>query len=101
LLRDMIREAIIDYGIPIGSSIRGYYLISTDFESYQNDMQLGFRQQGIQNRRDAAMEGWAKRKARMEAGENWPKKEKLAWSLADPYNIVALLTEGAFSEDVS
>lgn len=91
ILRDWIRVAIVDHNLPIGSSSRGYYLISTAFEAQENDKGLDYRQQGIQTRRDAAMVGWGKREESIASGGQWPKDEDEPWIDPNPYSIVNLL----------
>jgi hypothetical protein len=60
-MRSMIRQAILEYQLPIGSCTDGYYLISTELEAETNDNYLAARIAGIEARRKATRAGWDQR----------------------------------------
>lgn len=72
--RREVKEAIISNEIPIGSSSqRGYWLIDSDGECQEIVDRLNATIRDYQEKRDAIMRGWARRKASKASGNPWPK----------------------------
>ncbi len=72
--RDLIRKAIINNELPIGSIPNvGYFLIHTEQEYQEVIANLEDRMKGLKRRIDAIKHGWGQRKASRVAGGNWPK----------------------------
>lgn len=64
--RDLIRSAIVNDNIPIGSNRNGYFLID-------NEPEFSDVIKGLQRRIDGLQNGWQKRHESRETGKNWPK----------------------------
>ena len=71
--RNLIRNAIVNHNIPIGSSQAGYFLVDTEAELDNVVQSLQKRIKGLQDRIDGIQNGWEKRKSSREQGKNWPK----------------------------
>ncbi|GEM_PF-5144259 len=71
--RELIREAILDESIPIGSNTNGYFLIDSEDELKSVLQSLKSRIEGLQERIDSLEEGWQRRQESRNEGENWPK----------------------------
>lgn len=72
--RDLIRDAILRDGYPIGSiPDAGYFLINTEQEYQKTVSNLEARAQGLQHRIEAITRGWEQRKESRASGGNWPK----------------------------
>lgn len=71
--RALIKSAITDQNIPIGSGHSGYFLVDTQGELDQVVADLQDRIDGIQARIDGLQRGWAKRQQSRAQGKNWPK----------------------------
>lgn len=71
--RDLIRCAIIEHDIPIGSTRNGYFLINNESELNEVIDGLQRRIDGLQNRINGLRNGWRRRQESRENGENWPK----------------------------
>jgi hypothetical protein len=72
--RDLIRDAITNHNIPIGSLPRnGYFLISTEIELNKVLSSLEQRIVGLQNRIQSLRDGWQQRCSSRAQGGNWPK----------------------------
>ena len=71
--RDLIRSAIVEHDIPIGSTRNGYFLIDDEAELSQVIGGLQRRIDGLQNRKDGLSNGWQRRQESRENGGNWPK----------------------------
>lgn len=72
-LRDLIRQAVVDYSIPIGSCTKGYFLVSTDedFDAVQSN--LVARKSGLTARINGLRRGWRRRRELLEEGNDWPR----------------------------
>jgi hypothetical protein len=72
--RDLIRDAIVDHEIPIGSTPQdGYFLIDTEEELNEVVSNLQQRIEGLQNRINGLRRGWHRRQDSRANGGNWPK----------------------------
>lgn len=71
--RDLIRSAIVNHNMPIGSSRNGFFLIDSEDELNQVTEGLQRRINGIQNRIDGLRNGWNRRQSSREQNQNWPK----------------------------
>jgi hypothetical protein len=72
--RDLVRDAILNSKIPIGSTPhRGYWLIDSEEELEEAIAQWSARADGIRVRIKALREGWRRRVESRTAGGNWPK----------------------------
>ena len=71
--RNLIRSAIINHDIPIGSRRSGYYLIDDEAELNEAISGLQRRIDGLQNRINSLKSGWRQRQESRENGGNWPK----------------------------
>jgi len=72
--RDLIRKALINNELPIGSIPNsGYFLIHNEQEYKEVIANLEDRMQGLRRRIEAITRGWEQRKASRAAGRNWPK----------------------------
>jgi len=72
--RDLIRDAIVNHGIPIGSTTQdGYFLIDTQEELDETTTTLEQRIDGLRNRIDGLRRGWQRRRESRASGGNWPK----------------------------
>lgn len=72
--RDLIREAIVNHNMPIGSTPQaGYFLIDTQTELDEAIQNLEQRIRGIQRRIDGLHSGWQQRRNDRARGGNWPK----------------------------
>lgn len=72
--RDLIRSAIVEHDIPIGSTRNGYFLIDDEAELSQVIGGLQRRIDGLQNRINGLSNGWERRQGSRDNGGNWPKK---------------------------
>lgn len=59
--RDLIRWAIVDKNIPIGSTTNGYFLIDNDLELQEVIESLESRIDGLRKRIEGLKKGWHKR----------------------------------------
>jgi hypothetical protein len=72
--RDLIRDAIVNHGIPMGSAPQdGYFLIDTEEELNEAVTNLHQRIEGLQNRINGLRHGWQRRQQSRASGANWPK----------------------------
>jgi hypothetical protein len=72
--RDLIRGAIVNHEIPIGSTPQdGYFLIDTEEELNETISSLQQRIEGLQNRINGLRRGWQRRQDSRSGGGNWPK----------------------------
>jgi hypothetical protein len=71
--RDLIRDAVINQNIPVGSNSSGYFLIDSEQELDDVVTSLESRIQGLQDRINSLRSGWQKRKKDRKNGGNWPK----------------------------
>ena len=72
--RTLIREAIVNNDMPIGSTPQaGYFLINTEAELDEAVNNLQQRIEGLKNRIDGLLRGWQRRKSSRASGANWPK----------------------------
>jgi hypothetical protein len=72
--RDLIRDAIMNYRIPIGSTPRdGYFLINTEEELKEVVDNLKQRIRGIDDRIEGLRDGWRRRQKSRTKGGNWPR----------------------------
>ncbi|MBM4306292.1 MAG: hypothetical protein FJ123_06090 [Deltaproteobacteria bacterium] len=72
--RDLIRDAIVEHEIPIGSTPQdGYFLIDSEEELYEAINNLQQRIEGLQNRIKGLNCGWLRRQESRTKGGNWPK----------------------------
>ncbi|MEL7834257.1 hypothetical protein [Fodinibius sp. Rm-B-1B1-1] len=71
--RNLIREAILDNNIPIGSNSNGYFLIDSEDELKSVLQSLKSRIEGLKERIDSLEEGWKRREESRDDGNNWPK----------------------------
>jgi len=72
--RNLIRDAIINHEIPVGSTPQdGYFLIDTEEELNEAISNLLQRIEGLQNRINGLRRGWKRRRDSRATGGNWPK----------------------------
>tara|TARA_B100000614_G_C14185462_1_gene343213 strand:+ start:205 stop:537 length:333 start_codon:yes stop_codon:yes gene_type:complete len=71
--RDLIRSAIIEQNIPIGSTSNGYFLINDESEMDRVIGGLKSRILGLQNRIECLKKGWRDRQLSRQKNGNWPK----------------------------
>ena len=72
--RDLIRDAIVNQGIPIGSTPQdGYFLINTEEELNEATNNLRQRIECLENRINGIRHGWQQRQQSRAGGGNWPK----------------------------
>lgn len=72
--RDLIRYAIVNHQIPIGSTPQtGYFLINTKEELDEAANNLEQRIIGLQDRIEGLRRGWQRRQQSRSNGGNWPK----------------------------
>ena len=71
--RTLIKEAIVDHDIPIGSDNSGYWLIDSQAELDRVVDLLEGRIRGFQARVDGIKRGWTRRQQSRAGGGNWPK----------------------------
>jgi len=72
--REVIREAIVDQKIPVGSTPQvGYFLINTEAELDEVVKNLEKRIEGLKKRIDGLRDGWQRRVNSRADGGNWPK----------------------------
>jgi len=72
--RDLIRDAIVNHEIPVGSTPQdGYFLIDTEEELNETISSLQQRIEGLQNRINGLRRGWQRRQDSRSGGGNWPK----------------------------
>ena|SRR4030042_3294788 len=71
--RDLIRDAIVNHEMPIGSTPRGYFLINTEEELTEAINNQQQRIEGIKKRINGLRRGWQRRQESRASGGNWPK----------------------------
>lgn len=72
--RDLIREAIVNHEMPIGSTPQaGYFLINTEAELDEAVNNLQQRIEGLNKRINGLRRGWQCRENSRASGGNWPK----------------------------
>ena len=72
--REIIRGAILDKDIPIGSTVRdGYFLIDSKEELSTVISEIEARIDGLRNRICHLQVGWGRRKRSRQSNGNWPK----------------------------
>ena len=72
--RDLIRDAIVNHEIPVGSTPQdGYFLIDNEEELDETINSLQQRIEGLQNRINGLRRGWQRRQDSRLGGGNWPK----------------------------
>jgi hypothetical protein len=69
--RNLVKKAVVDFNLPIGSTASGYFLIDSQYEF---DRVLAFLGKRLTNEREQALnEGWRLRQESRQNDENWPK----------------------------
>ena len=72
--RDLIRDAMVNHEMPIGSTPQdGYFLIDTEEELDEAVNNLQQRIVGLQNRINGLRCGWQRRQESRSSGGHWPK----------------------------
>lgn len=75
LFRPEITRLVINEDLPIGSTVKGYFLINTQAEFNMAIESIDSRIDGLTKRKEAIIRGWEKRTKMRKKNINYPKDE--------------------------